>query len=275
MRADSPHPVTAAGRALPYREDSADVPVGAVGAIALLAVGALGLGLGLQAAGGPWTAWILLWWVGSLATWRLVARRPVRDLFAAPPGTWWRDLLVALAVVGAGRLGLLGLSAWHGTLIVPATIAPATWGDALVLAFVVSGLVNAVPEEVTFRGVLQRLVGSRAGGLASAVLVGLFFGLAHLPTLLAGTMGADVNLAVEVGGRAAWGVFVGWAAWRLRSLWFALGWHVGGNVLGTGLGALGFRGVLDGAAPGWGELVDPTLLLGIGAVLLLARARRR
>lgn len=255
-----------------YRETPDDVPRSAALAIVAAALGSLILGIVLQVTGGPWVLWIPLWWVSSTLIWRFVAKRGFRDLMRAPRGTQLNDLMIGFGLTALGGMAMLAVSSAYGRLVAPASLEGSRVLHALLMAVVVSILLNAVPEELTVRGILLRLVGSQLPGAAAVVLLGVYFGLAHLPTLLSGTMG-ETNLLLAVVSRAVWGTFVGWAAWRLQSIWFAIGWHAGGNAVSTGLDTLGFEGLLYGVAPGWGEVVDPLVMIGIPVVLMLSRRR--
>jgi membrane protease YdiL (CAAX protease family) len=132
--------------------------------------------------------------------------------------------------------------------------------------FVALALTPAVCEELLFRGYLQRQVERRWGAVASAVLVGLVFGLYHLRPSQALPLGLL-------------GVYLGWAVWATGSVWTGVVIHLlhnGSQVLATEA----FRrdpsldpAVLEGAGLPW--YFGLAGLAAAFAVAVLLRVRRQ
>lgn len=162
--------------------------------------------------------------VVALLVWRIVGRRPVRELLRTADSLGWALLAAVMAALIAG-------SAVAITSLLGATSREPSGGvwTGLLLAVLVGGLFTALPEEITYRGVLLRGLTS-AWGLSAAVgVTTALFTLAHLPRLLADGGGVDgfylVGLVLFALSMTALVIAAG-------SIWPAVGWHFGSNAVG-------------------------------------------
>jgi membrane protease YdiL (CAAX protease family) len=141
-----------------------------------------------------------------------------------------RDLLlgVALAVIGIG-LGLGAVAAGkHPGLMWESAPLP-----AVTTAIAFQSLVNGVPEELAFRGVIfSRLMpwlGRPGNTLAISTMV---FGLYHVPLNVAGGNSLGLSLAIGLFGLLP-GLLLGYVFYRTRSMWPGAIWHT--SFSGVGL----------------------------------------
>jgi membrane protease YdiL (CAAX protease family) len=159
----------------------------------------------------------------AIAAFRVRAREV--GLTATP-----RDLLlgVVLAVIGI-TLGLGAVAAGgHPGLMWETAPLP-----AVTAAIALQSLINGIPEELAYRGVIfSRLLpwlGRPGNSLAISSMV---FGLSHVPSYLAA--GYSLGLAVAIGlfGLLP-GLLLGYVFYRTRSIWPGAIWHT--SITGVGL----------------------------------------
>ena len=237
-----------------------------VAALVVLAGGPL-LGSVLALLGGPWQLALFASLGGALAVW-LLARRRLRDLFVAPrPNGPWLLIGAGAAVGGVASVAHLALrgAGWAEVDAGKVLAAAAT-------AVLVGGLLTAAPEELTVRGMLFEPVRARFGGHVALVATALGFTAMHLPTWISSGLTAS-GYAFQVPEKVVFGLVAGWSVLRLGSLLFALGLHLGGNVVGVFLDSLS-------SATQWERLTAGTALglaaqtaVTVAVVVLLARRR--
>lgn len=136
-------------------------------------------------------------------------RRPV------PPPWLARGRLDPLPIALLGALAAVALGAWtfatSPDLSRAAAMLPPWPGPALAAAAIGFSIVNAVLEEVIFRGVLQDLLRSWLGAEVWPVLLqGAAFGVLHWHGIPSGPLGALMA--------GSWGVMLGWARRRSHGL---------------------------------------------------------
>jgi membrane protease YdiL (CAAX protease family) len=141
-----------------------------------------------------------------------------------------RDLLlgVALAVIGIG-LGLGAVAAGkHPGLMWESAPLPAV---AAAIAF--QSLINGVPEELAFRGVIfSRLMPWLGRPGNSLAISSMIFGLSHVPLNVAGGNSLGLSLAIGLFGLLP-GLLLGYVFYRTRSMWPGAIWHT--SFSGVGL----------------------------------------
>ena len=120
-----------------------------------------------------------------------------------------------IPVVSLGLLAAIALLAWTWGAspdLSPAIAMLPPWpAPALVVAALGFSIVNAILEEVTFRGALQGLLRSWLGpGVAPVLLQGVAFGVLHWHGIPSGPLGALMA--------GSWGVMLGWARRRSQGL---------------------------------------------------------
>jgi membrane protease YdiL (CAAX protease family) len=129
-----------------------------------------------------------------------------------------RDTGIGLAL-GAGLIslviGLLALFGWY-RILGPGALVGA--GVATNLSVVLLFLLIAVFEEITFRGLLFRIVENGLGSWGALLVSAIFFGGAHLGNPGA-TIGSSIAIALEAG------VLLGAIYMATRSLWMVIGVH--------------------------------------------------
>ncbi len=99
-------------------------------------------------------------------------------------------------------------------------------GNLVFLAFVL--LFGAAGEEMLFHGYAFQLLLRNIGEFATILPVGVIFGVAHLGNRNVTTL-AIVNTI-------GWGILLGYAYLRARTLWLPIGMHFGWNVASPLLG---------------------------------------
>jgi membrane protease YdiL (CAAX protease family) len=141
-----------------------------------------------------------------------------------------RDLLlgVALAVIGIGLgLGVVAAGKHPGFMWESAQL------PAVTAAIAFQSLINGVPEELAFRGVIfSRLMpwlGRPGNSLAISTMV---FGLYHVPLNVAGGNSLGLSLAIGLFGLLP-GLLLGYIFYRTRSIWPGAIWHT--SFSGVGL----------------------------------------
>jgi membrane protease YdiL (CAAX protease family) len=149
----------------------------------------------------------------------LVSRlgRHKHDDFPLAPAMmdWVRGLvigsgLMALAVGIAAALGVYRITGW-GT------------GADLVVVLFSAGLVAGFVEESLFRGVLFRFIEDMLGTWGALAITSLLFGFAHFFNENA-TLFSSLAIALEAG------IMLGACYMLTRSLWLAVGLHMGWNI---------------------------------------------
>lgn len=230
----------------------------------MLLGGALLVGVVLALVGGPWQVVILLH-LGALAIWFLVWRRSWRDLVASRgPRSGW--LLFALGAL----LCALSTAVGYPILTPGAVLAPLTPGgllSALVGAVGIGVLMNAVPEEVSLRRCLMEPLRAHFGDGFALWTTALAFVALHLPTWISSGSTAAVY-AAQVPAKLLFGLVAGWSVLRLDSLGFALGMHVGGNMIGVLLDRLSQPEPMSG----WYRLSGPFVMLLLAETAVTAAA---
>lgn len=118
---------------------------------------------------------------------------------------------IMTVVVGIAALaGVYHIDGWGG-------------GEDAVMVLVSAGLVAGFIEEVLFRGILFRWIEEMLGSWAALAITSLLFGMAHFGNDSA-TLFSSVAIALEAG------ILLGAAYMLTRSLWLAVGVHMGWNV---------------------------------------------
>lgn len=129
-----------------------------------------------------------------------------------------RDTGIGLAL-GAGIISLvIGLLALFGWYQVVGSGALVGAGIVTNLSVILLFLLVAVFEEVTFRGLLFRIVENGLGSWGALLVSAIFFGGAHLGNPGA-TLGSSIAIAIEAG------VLLGAIYMATRSLWMVIGVH--------------------------------------------------
>ncbi|SDE41177.1 CPBP family intramembrane glutamic endopeptidase [Auraticoccus monumenti] len=197
------------GRAEPY------AVLAAAAARAEVPAGLVASNLGLAAAV-PVAALVVL----------LVHRRSPRWLVSVLGAVRWRYLLACLLVAPPALLAVFALSTLaEGT---PLTWQPQPGVAGFLVVIVLTGPLQAVAEEVLFRGYLLQALGSVVaspwfGVVGSALVFALFHG------------SQNVWLFLD---RFAFGIVAGVLVWRTGGLEAACAAHVVNNLLAFGLAAL-------------------------------------
>ena len=129
-----------------------------------------------------------------------------------------RDMGIGLAL-GAGIISLvIGLLALFGWYQVVGSGALVGAGIVTNLSVILLFLLVAVFEEITFRGLLFRIVENGLGSWGALLVSAIFFGGAHLGNPGA-TLGSSIAIAIEAG------VLLGAIYMATRSLWMVIGVH--------------------------------------------------
>ncbi|SDN81800.1 CAAX protease self-immunity [Actinomyces ruminicola] len=206
----------------------------------------------LALSGGPWRLLLLAFYVCVLCYWRLAEHRPWRDLVYSDGRAW------ALLAVGAAAPAIGGvlLRAQEDPEYVKTVTAatPALLLSAVGMAVLVGCCLNAIPEEVALRRALLDPLLQRWGAPLAVSATALAFVAWHLPTWLESGIPGSVY-AVEIPDKLVFGLVAGWSVVRLRSLFFALGMHMGSNAIGVSLDALAPR------EQSWAVPDAPTVLI--------------
>jgi membrane protease YdiL (CAAX protease family) len=138
-----------------------------------------------------------------------------------------RELVAGIAL-GAGGAALIVLVAVVSGMAnfdsVP--LAERAWGGIPILMVVL--LFGSVGEELVFHGYAFQHLVRHMGEFATVLPVGILFGLLHLGN-------QNVTLLAVVN-TIAWGVLLGYAYLRTRTLWLPIGMHFGWNVATPFLG---------------------------------------
>ncbi|HEY7021643.1 MAG TPA: type II CAAX endopeptidase family protein [Ktedonobacterales bacterium] len=188
---------------------------------------------------------------------RLIERRTFAELGFGRG--FLRDMGIGLAL-GAGIIslviGLLALFGWY-QVVGPGALVGA--GVVTNLSVILLFLLVAVFEEVTFRGLLFRIVENGLGSWGALLVSAIFFGGAHLGNPGA-TIGSSIAIALEAG------VLLGAIYMATRSLWMVIGVHwawnyfegpvFGTQVSGYDLPSL-LHSVTDGPALWTGGVFGP------------------
>jgi CAAX protease family protein len=156
---------------------------------------------------------------GILIRW--LDRRPARAIGWPLTPRAGRDagigLVIGIVSIGAAALvmrtaGMLHYVAEPGTT--------RDWASALGRGFLLLG-VGAASEEVLFRGYPFQVLARASGALPATIVVSFVFALGHIANPNASVLGiANIFLA---------GVMLSVAYLRTRSLWLAIGVHIGWN----------------------------------------------
>jgi len=207
---------------------------------------------GLALVGGPWQLMLLLH-PGALAYWRLVERRPFRALLYSD-GPWgpWALLGLGAAAPAVGTV-LIHMQSRPDVGAAIADAAPSKLLITTLVAILIGGCLNAIPEEVTLRRIILTPLQERWGAGIAVGVTALMFAAMHLPTWISSEVPAQVY-AFQVPDKLLFGLVAGWSVVRLRSLFFALGMHLGGNLVAV---------FLDTLAPddGWTSLTWGSAIL--------------
>ncbi len=169
---------------------------------------------------------------------RAIDRKSVESLGLAPEGMW-RDMLAGIGIGGVmvGLLFTLMLAAgwldfdgfaWQ-------TVPFSVWALALLnltLAFLLTG----ISEELMIRGYILQNIAEGLNLIWAVILSSALFALLHF-----GNPGGSLPAAVT--GIFLAGVFFAFAYFRTRSLWLAIGLHIGWNLFLNGV----FGFVVSGA----------------------------
>jgi hypothetical protein len=177
-----------------------------------------GLVVGIAAA-----AVALLLYVGLV---RVLERRPVGELRLSGLRSrlgWGTVAGLALFTTTIGLIAVLGGYRLTG------------WGSIGALATLGLMVAVATTEEILFRGVVFRLIEERAGTWIALALSSVLFGALHLLNPDASLWGA-LAVAVEAG------ALLGAVYVLTRSLWAAIGVHLGWNVAEAGVFGAGVSG---------------------------------
>ena len=141
-----------------------------------------------------------------------------------------RDLLLgaALAVIGiALGLGAMATGGHPGLMWESATV------PAVTAAIAFQSLINGIPEELAYRGVIfSRLMPWLGRPGNSLVISSMVFGLFHVPSYLAAGYSLWLGLAIALFGLAP-GLLLGYVFYRTRSIWPGAIWHT--SFSGVGL----------------------------------------
>jgi hypothetical protein len=121
--------------------------------------------------------------------------------------------------------------------------AASAWGGIPVLAVLL--LFGSVGEELVFHGYAFQHLVRHMGEFATVLPVGILFGLLHV--------GNQNVTPLAVLNTIAWGVLLGCAYLRTRTLWLPIGMHFGWNVASPFLGEnlSGFTMAVTGYALHW------------------------
>jgi len=147
---------------------------------------------------------------------RLIERRTFAELGFGRG--FLRDIGIGLAL-GAGIISLvIGLLALFGWYQVVGSGALVGAGIVTNLSVILLFLLVAVLQEITFRGLLFRIVENGLGSWGALIVSALFFGGAHLGNPGA-TLGSSIAIALEAG------MLLGAIYMATRSLWMVIGVH--------------------------------------------------
>jgi membrane protease YdiL (CAAX protease family) len=133
-----------------------------------------------------------------------------------------RDLLLGavLAVIGIA-LGLSAVAAGgHPGLVWESWALP-----AVTAAIAIQSLINGIPEELAYRGVIfSRLMPWLGRPGNSLAISSMIFGLSHVPSYLAAGNSLGLSLAIGLFGLLP-GLLLGYVFYRTRSIWPGAIWH--------------------------------------------------
>ncbi len=210
----------------------------------------------------PWGTAVVFLFVGALLLWTVVAGQTVRSLFrlnGSPVGVLVLTPMVAASysTMTTGVAHLLGFQQRTASVDSFADVAVA----ALLVAPLVGGILNALPEEIAFRGLYLHAFVSVGGVAVGVAASGVLFALAHLPNAVLGWELSGLALGLRLGHLALFGALLAWAVVRTGTLWIAILWHVGTNYSGVLLDTL--------LVP---ETMDVTRLQVWGLVFLVGEA---
>ena len=143
---------------------------------------------------------------------------PSRWLWSVGPGIRWRYLIGCLVIAVVALNGVMLLSTLTEP---PLELGPQSGIAGFLVVILLTSPVQAVAEEVFFRGYLMQALGSLVakpwfGVVVSAVVFALLHGLLQNPPLFVD--------------RLAFGLLAGWLVWRTGGLEAGIAAHVVNNV---------------------------------------------
>lgn len=223
--------------------------------------------------------------VATYAARRTVDRKSVESL-GVQPARMWPDLLAGFGIAGLMMLlvflwmSAAGWLAFEGYIWQKAPFARWALDSAnMILLFLLVG----VTEELQFRGYIQQNIEEGWSTVGAVVITSILFALLHIANPNAFALAPMVGITLA-------GLFFSFAYLRTRTLWLAIGLHIGWNffentVFGFAVSGINFPGWLQHDITGpelWtggsfgpeaGLVLLPALLLGTGLVWLYTRSR--
>ena len=133
-----------------------------------------------------------------------------------------RDLLLGVVLAVTGIALGLGAIATGGHPGLMWELAPV---PVVTAAFAIQALINGIPEELAYRGVIfSRLMPWLGRPGNSLVISSMVFGLFHVPMYLAVGISLGLALAIALFGLLP-GLLLGYVFYRTRSIWPGAIWH--------------------------------------------------
>jgi membrane protease YdiL (CAAX protease family) len=212
--------------------------------------------------------------IGALLLWR-ASGRSWADLRASiiPGYPHWRRALGG-AVIAAGTVCLIFSSIVVAGWLHITAVKFSLWG--MIVGVMMPQVLVATFEEVTFRGIIQRLLAGQYGIIYGLTGASLLFGLFHLPNIIYHDVPTRL-LPITLITLIVMGWVFGWAFFVANQhLALPIGLHWGWNVACFGLDAL-FTPTLSG--PSWLVGVwawfPESGIVGLAGLILVGWAIRR
>ena len=158
-----------------------------------------------------------------ILAWRLIEHRTLRDMLLPHSRFLWRPLLLGL-FMGAGGIALVVLGMMAGGCL------RLTWGSITISGhaslagvgfLIASSFLGPLTEEIESRGYLFQNVFRGWGCAVATIVTALVFAARHLQNPNVSALGIINIILISIG------LTLGML--RLRSLWYAIGWHIAWN----------------------------------------------
>lgn len=156
-------------------------------------------------------------------SWRLIEHKRLRDMLLSHSRALLRPLMLGLSS-GGGAISLVALGMMASGCLRLTWGSPAITGHALLTGvgfLIATSFLGPLTEEIESRGYLFQNVARGWGTAVATIVTALVFAARHLQNPNVSALGI-VNIALV-------SIVFTLGMLRLRSLWYAIGWHIAWN----------------------------------------------